>query len=78
MLTVTADTNKILVISKNGSVPAIADKFFNAAGANSFTVTAITKPDINKFSGEVLFIDNRTAFYSSEEQTVIFRTYIKF
>lgn len=78
LLTVTADTNKILVISKNGSVPAIADTFFNAAGANSFTVTAITKPDINKFSGEVLFIDNRTAFYSSEEQTVIFRTYIKF
>jgi len=78
LLTITSVTNKILVISRNGSIPEIGDEFFNAAGSNSFTITDITEPDINKFSGEVLFIDNRTAFYSSEEQTVIFRTYIKF
>jgi hypothetical protein len=78
LLTITVDTNKIVVASRNGSIPAIGDVYFNAAGTHSFTVTAVTEPHINKFSGEVLFIDNRTAFYSSEEQTVIFRTYIKF
>jgi hypothetical protein len=52
--------------------------FFNTNESASFTVTAITEPQINKYSGELIFIDNRLAFTSSDEQTVVFRTFIKF
>lgn len=76
--TVTSEDNKLLAKSLDGTIPAIGDIFFNAAETAYFTVTAVTNPQINKKTGEILFIDNRLAFTSSEEQTVTFRSFIKF
>jgi hypothetical protein len=76
--TVTSEDNKLLAQSLDGTIPAIGDIFFNAAETAYFTVTAVTNPQINKKTGEILFIDNRLAFTSSEEQTVTFRSFIKF
>jgi hypothetical protein len=76
--TVTSSDNKLLVQSLDGTIPAIGDIFFNAAETAYFTVTAVTDPQVNKRTGEIMFIDNRLAFTSSEEQTVTFRSFIKF
>lgn len=75
---VSSENNKLLVNSETGSIPVVGDVFFNAGETASFTVTSITEPQINKYSGELIFIDNRLAFTSSDEQTVVFRTFIKF
>ena len=73
-----AETNKLLVQSMDGSIPATSDVFYNASEGSNFTVTTVTNPDINKMTGEVLFIDNRSAFTPSDEQFVVFRTFIRF
>jgi len=73
---VTALDNQMLVISIDGTVPEVDDVYTNA-NDYSFTLTDLTEPNINKFSGEMLFIDNQTAFESSEEQEISFRTFIK-
>ena len=45
---------------------------------NEFTVSSVNEePTINKFSGEMLFIDNRTAVTFSNEQLVTFRTILR-
>ena len=44
----------------------------------NYTVSVINKtPDINKFSGDMLYIDNRTAVSYSAQQLVTLRTVIK-
>lgn len=75
---VAAENNKLLVQSINGSIPEVGDTYYNSTEVNNFSVTALTTPDVNKFSGEVLFIDNRSAFTPSDEQFVVFRTFIRF
>jgi len=44
----------------------------------SISVTSIEIPDFNKYSGELLYIDNRVKFVSSEDQTVAVSTLISF
>jgi hypothetical protein len=75
---VAAETNKVLVQSVDGSIPAASDVYYNTNESSNFTVTTVTAPGVNKFSGEVLFIDNRSAFTPSDEQLVVFRTFIRF
>lgn len=41
-------------------------------------VTNFTNPDANKYSGNLLFIDNRNAFLPNPEQTVSIKTAIRF
>ena len=75
---VSSENNKLLIQSTTKDIPVIGDVFYNTAESANFTVTAVTNPNVNKYSGEILFIDNRLAFTSSDEQTVVFRTFIKF
>ena len=75
---IAAEDNKLLVQSVDGSLPAVSDVYYNTDDSANFTVTTVTNPNVNKFSGEVLFIDNRSAFTPSDEQLVVFRTFIKF
>jgi len=72
---VTSLTNKMLAISLDGSVPIIGDTFSN--GTSSFTITALSEPNVNKYSGEILFIDNSAKFESSQVQEISFRSFIK-
>ena len=44
----------------------------------SISVTSVESPDFNKYSGELLYIDNRVKFVSSEDQTVAVSTLISF
>ena len=72
---VTSLDNKMLAISLNGSEPALGDEFGN--GVSSFIVTALSEPNVNKYSGEILFIDNSARFESSQVQEISFRSFIK-
>jgi hypothetical protein len=42
------------------------------------TVTSVTAPGVNKYSGNLMFIDNRNAFLPSSEETVSIKTAIRF
>lgn len=75
---VVSENNKILAQSIDGSIPSVSDVFYNKDETASFTIASITEPDVDKFTGEVLFIDNRSAFTPSDEQIVVFRTFIRF
>jgi len=69
-------TDEMLVQSLNGSVPTAADTY--QLNGNSFSVTLVINPTINKFSGEMLYIDNKLAFTPSDEQFVVVRSFIRF
>lgn len=72
---ITSLDNKMLVISLNGSIPIVGDEFTN--GTSSFTITALTEPNVDKYSGEILFIDNQVPFSATAEQEISFRSFIK-
>jgi len=44
----------------------------------SFKVLQVEAPDFNKFSGDILYVDNRKAFSPSLEETIVTRTAIQF
>lgn len=46
-------------------------------GEYTLTVTNFTSPEVNKYSGILLFIDNRSAFIPSTEQTISIKTAIR-
>ena len=69
---------KFILQSLDGSVILPGDTLYTEDLSNNFIVTAVTNPNINKFSGEMLYIDNKLAFTPSDQQFVVFRTFIKF
>lgn len=76
-LVVTAETTGMLVISLENKIPQVSDVLTTSSG-DSFSVTGVTKPDVDKYSGELLFIDNRRAFTTTEDQTVSLKTVFKY
>jgi hypothetical protein len=46
--------------------------------AQNFTVSGLTLPTVDKYSGDLLFVDNKQAFTPTADQTVTLRTVIKF
>ena len=71
-------TNQLLLQNKN-NYPLLVGSILTDKTSNlNYAVTVINKtPDINKFSGDLLFIDNRTAVSYSEQQLVTLRTVLK-
>jgi hypothetical protein len=74
---VNSTESSVLVQSLDNDVPLINDVFLNK-DLQSFTVTLVSNPSVDKYSGQMMFIDNKAAFTPSEEETVILRTVIKF
>ena len=58
-------------------IPLAGNVFVNE---NSYpiSITSVTLPDFNKYSGEMLYIDNRVAFASTTDQTIVSTTLISF
>jgi hypothetical protein len=75
---VSSDDNAMLVQSLDGSVPSAGETYYDSIESNPFVVAETTNPTINKFSGNMLYVDNKQAFQPSEEQSVVFRTFIKY
>jgi len=68
----------LLIISLDNESPAQGNIIVNERNSIQFGITSVGEPTMNKYSGEILFIDNRPPFSQSEDQTVTFRTTFKF
>lgn len=73
----TVDNKYYLIVTVNDNyIPTPGNVLTN--GSYSITITTVTNPEVDKYSGEVLFMDNRIKFASSEEQTIVTSTLISF
>ena len=74
---VAASANSALLQTLDNDVPLINDTFSNTSN-QTFTVSSVGAPTIDKYSGQLMFIDNKAGFTPSEDETVTLRTVIRF
>ena len=74
---VTNTGTALLMQSLDNAEPQIGSLFVNSS-SNSFSAAAVTPPTIDKYSGDLMFIDNKQAFTPTDDQNVTLRTVIKF
>ena len=85
MIVAAVETGKLLLQIKDEYVPA-EDDVYDKVDANSVVINssiltvpdAITPPTVDRFSGQMLFIDNRAPFKTLLNQIANIRTLIKF
>lgn len=75
---VAASATSALLQSLDNDVPQINDTFQHTTGGQTFTATSVGAPTVDKYSGQLMFIDNKAGFTPSEDETVTLRTVIKF
>lgn len=69
---------KALLLNKNNYTITTGDILTGVNSGQSYTISYVDKtPDINKSSGRLLYIDNRTAVSHTEQQLVTLRTVIR-
>jgi len=74
---VNLNSNSALIQSLDNAIPVVGSVLTNDASQN-FTVSGLTLPTVDKYSGDLLFVDNKQAFTPTADQTVTLRTVIKF
>ena len=75
---VVSSTNQLLLQDKNNHIINAGDIFLDEQSNLTYSVSVVNNtPDINKFSGDLLYIDNRTSVSYSAQQLVTLRTVIK-
>jgi hypothetical protein len=69
----------ILLLSLDNDTPQINDTFFNSnSPVQTFSVNTVGNPTVDKYSGQMMFIDNKAAFTPSSQEVVTLRTIIQF
>ena len=69
----------ILLLSLDNDIPQINDTFFNSnSPVQTFLVNTVGNPTVDKYSGQMMFIDNKAAFTPSSQEVVTLRTIIQF
>jgi hypothetical protein len=76
-LVVTSTSSSVLLQSLDNDIPQINDVFQNTTG-QTFTVISTSLPTVDKYSGQLMFIDNKSGFTPSADETVTLRTIIRF
>lgn len=74
---ITATATSILLQSLDNDTPFANDTFQNDS-LQTFTVSTVGLPTIDKYSGQMMFIDNKGGFTPSGAETVTLRTVIRF
>jgi len=74
---VASSSTSALLQSLDNDIPGINDVFENATG-QTFSATSVGNPTIDKYSGQMMFIDNKAGFTPSADETVTLRTVIRF
>lgn len=75
---VVSDTDStVLLQSLDNDEPQINDIFENSTG-QAFTIFSVGFPTVDKYSGQMMFIDNKAGFTPSAEETVTLTTVIRF
>lgn len=67
-----------LLLQMNSNLLPSAGNVFVNQNSYPISISSVTRPDFNKYSGEMLYIDNRVAFASSADQTIVTTTLISF
>jgi hypothetical protein len=78
---VSISTSYALVQSLDNDIPGINDVFIleqDEGNPPSFSATTVGNPTVDKYSGQLMFIDNKAGFTPSEDETVTLRTVLKF
>lgn len=73
---ITATSSSILLQSLDNDIPQSNDTFLNSS-LQTFSATIIGDPNVDKYSGQMMFIDNKGGFTPSGAETVTLRTIIK-
>ena len=76
-IVVGVENNGMLVLSLDGKIPT-NNNVMSEPGGNNIIITGVTVPDIDKYSGDLLYIDNRLAFTASTNQTISLKTVINY
>jgi hypothetical protein len=71
------NANSALIQSLDNDTPVVGGVMSNEA-SQTFGINGVTVPTVDKYSGDLLFIDNKQAFTPTADQTVTMRTVIKF
>ena len=74
---VSSTASAVLLQSLDNDIPAINDIFENDEG-QTFTASSVSNPTVDKYSGQLMYIDNKAGFTPSDEETVTLRTIIRF
>lgn len=74
---VTVDGFKLLLLPMDKAELMEGSQLFISADTY-IIIGNVIKPDMDSFSGDILYTDNRASFYQSEEQLVSLQTVIKF
>jgi hypothetical protein len=74
---VASSATSALLQSLDNDIPTVNDVFTNAA-TNTFTASVVGNPTIDKYSGQLMFIDNKSGFTPSSEEAITLRTVIRF
>jgi hypothetical protein len=74
---VSVTTTGALIQSLDNEAPVTADIMTNENN-QYFSVAAVNAPTVDKYSGDLLFIDNKAGFTPSADETVTIRTIIRF
>lgn len=74
---VTNTGNAVLVQSLDNFSPIIGTTFVGDGGY-TFNASAVTPPSVDKYSGDLMFIDNKSGFTPTTDQSVTLRTIIRF
>ena len=75
---VKSSTKQVLVTDRNSHEFLAGDILTYKPTDTQYTVSSVNAvPDINKFSGDLLFIDNRTTGSYSDKQVVTLRTVLR-
>jgi hypothetical protein len=68
-----------LVQSLDGDIPSSNDVFIRTSNiSDNFTAVSVGMPDFDKFSGQMLYIDNKQGFTPSSDETITLRTIVQF
>ena len=83
----TDDNKEFRIVTNNGSslllqaldnASIVSGNNFRNENGDVFTVSSVTPPTVDKYSGDLMFIDNKQAFTPTADETVTLRTVIKF
>jgi hypothetical protein len=71
----------LLVQINDSYIPAVGSSVYKQISDNvaySISISSIQLPDFDKYSGEMLYLNNRVKFSPSDEQTIVASTLISF
>jgi len=75
---IVTNTGTSLLVQSLDNAAIVSGTNFSNTNGDLFTASTVTPPTIDKYSGDLLFIDNKQAFTPTADETVTLRTVIKF